>query len=162
MYVQDFYDSPLGQIRLVADDAALRGLYFVGQKYDLRGFEEIEFLTKRNAVLEQVRAWLDAYFQGAQPDSQDIPLAFEGTAFQVQVWHALKSTPYGQTWTYGDLAEKLSCKSARAIGTAVGKNPISLILPCHRVVGKNGNLTGYAGGLERKTWLLEHENRKKG
>ncbi len=103
------------------------------------------------------KAWLDDYFAGRKPDLHRLRLAPHGTAFQHQVWSALAAIPYGQTTTYGQLAAALNFKSAQAIGSAVGKNPLSIIVPCHRVLGADGSLIGYAGGIERKAALLELE-----
>ncbi|WP_303973401.1 methylated-DNA--[protein]-cysteine S-methyltransferase [Streptococcus merionis] len=149
------YNSPLGLIRLLADDNALIGSYFKGQAYFERGYEELEFRQEMNAPLALAIDWLDAYFAGEMAEQP--PLAPRGTPFQLKVWQALQTIPTGQTVTYGQLAQQLQCRSARAIGGAVGKNPLSLFIPCHRVVGKGGLLTGYAGGLDKKIWLLNHE-----
>ncbi|MBY5034000.1 methylated-DNA--[protein]-cysteine S-methyltransferase [Streptococcus gallolyticus] len=157
MYYQDFYQSPLGEIRLLADENGLCGLYFVGQKYDLRGFEKEEIFLQETASIVAAKVWLQAYFAGQ--DLPEVTLSIHGTDFQKKVWACLRRIPAGRTLTYGQLAEELSCKSAQAIGGAVGKNPLSLIIPCHRVLGADGALTGYAGGVERKAWLLEHEKR---
>ena len=106
---------------------------------------------------DEVRRWLDIYFSGHEPDFMP-PLSLTGTAFQQRVWKELLTIPYGQTVTYGELARRLGCRSAQAVGGAVGRNPISIIVPCHRVIGANGNLTGYAGGLDKKRALLTLEN----
>lgn len=153
------YLSPLGPITLASDGEALTGLWFQGQKHypDLAGWREEEL-----PVFAQARAWLDAYFSRKAP-SFPPPLGPAGTAFQREVWAILAAIPYGVTRTYADIAQELARKkglprmSARAVGSAVGRNPISLIIPCHRVVGKSGRLTGYAGGLDRKRALLELE-----
>lgn len=155
------YESPLGKMLLAADDAGLMGAWFYGQRYFARGLEGAE----KNAgtgeladspVLLAARCWLDAYFAGERPGVADVPLAPRGTAFQRRVWGALLAIPYGETRTYGELAAELG-SSPRAVGAAVGKNPISVIVPCHRVLGAGGSLTGYAGGLEFKRALLEIE-----
>ena len=155
------YESPLGKMLLAADDAGLMGAWFYGQRYFARGLEGAE----KNAgtgeladspVLLAARCWLDAYFAGERPGVADVPLAPRGTAFQRRVWGALLAIPYGETRTYGELAAELG-SSPRAVGAAVGKNPISVIVPCHRVLGAGGSLTGYAGGLARKQALLEIE-----
>lgn len=153
------YLSPLGPITLASDDEALTGLWFQGQKHspDLAGWQEADL-----PVFDQARAWLDAYFDRKAPGSPP-PLRPGGTAFQREVWAILAAIPYGTTRTYADVARELARKkglpkmSARAVGGAVGRNPISLIIPCHRVVGKSGRLTGYAGGLDRKRALLALE-----
>ena len=155
------YDSPLGKMLLAADDVGLTGAWFYGQRFFARGLGDAE----KNAgvegpadspVLLAARAWLDAYFAGERPDMADIVLAPRGTAFQRRVWGALLAIPYGETSTYGQLAAGLG-SSPRAVGAAVGRNPISVIVPCHRVLGAGGSLTGYAGGLNRKRALLELE-----
>lgn len=109
-------------------------------------------------VFDEVRRWLDIYFSGREPDFMP-PLLLRGTSFQQRVWEALLTIPYGQTVTYGELAHQLGCRSAQAVGGAVGRNPISIIVPCHRIVGTNGSLTGYAGGLDRKRALLQLEQK---
>ncbi len=102
--------------------------------------------------------WLDRYFAGARPPTSDIRLDLRGTSFELSVWQALLDIPFGRTESYGSLARKLRCPNgARAVGLAVGRNPASIIVPCHRVLGADGSLTGYGGGLERKRWLLQHE-----
>ena len=152
------YESPFGRMLLAADDDGLTGAWFYGQRYFARGLEIVEKDTGTgeiadSPVLLAARCWLDAYFAGERPGVADVPLAPRGTAFQRRVWDALLAIPYGETRTYGELAAELG-SSPRAIGTAVGKNPISVIVPCHRILGAGGSLTGYAGGLERKRALL--------
>lgn len=155
------YESPLGNIFLSADETSLTGLWFEGQKYFGLSSHN-ENAEKETAVLMQAKKWLDIYFSGNEPDFK-IPLHFTGTEFQNEVWEILCNIPYGYTITYGDIAKMLAEKkgikkmSARAVGGAVAHNKISIIVPCHRVVGKNGNLTGYAGGIDRKTALLKLE-----
>ena len=151
------YESPLGKMLLAADDAGLMGAWFYGQRYFARGLGD----AKKNAeaetpVLTVALRWLDAYFAGERPGVANVPLAPRGTAFQRRVWGALLAIPYGETLTYGELAAELG-SSPRAVGAAVGRNPISVIIPCHRVMGADDSLTGYAGGLERKRMLLELE-----
>lgn len=155
------YDSPLGGITLASDGKALTGLWFDGQKHfaaTLGGAPE----EKPLPVFEQTVRWLDAYFAGRVPDFTP-PLHLIGTPFQKAVWELLLTIPYGETRSYGELAACLaetrgmSRVSARAVGAAVGRNPISLVIPCHRVLGADGRLTGYAGGLERKRALLTLE-----
>ena len=148
------YDSPLGEIVLAADGDALIGLWFSGQAHfgaGLRGAADGDC-----AVLREAKAWLDDYFAGKAPET--LPkLRPRGTAFQQRVWAELLRIPRGETATYGALAERLG-SHARAVGGAVGRNPISIMIPCHRVVGKDGSLTGYAGGTERKAALLKIES----
>ena len=155
------YESPLGKMLLAADDTALTGAWFYGQRYFACGLEGAEKNAGTGApadspVLLAARCWLDAYFAGERPGVADVPLAPRGTAFQRRAWDALLAIPYGETRTYGELAAELG-SSPRAVGTAVGKNPVSVIVPCHRVLGADGSLTGYAGGLQRKRALLEFE-----
>ncbi len=153
------YASPLGEILLAGEGDALTGLWFQGQKHFCRT------LAKDRAqgdppVFEAARQWLDAYFSGRDPGPTP-PLNPEGTAFQRQVWSLLTAIPYDATTTYGDIARRLTeagrRTSPRAVGSAVGQNPISILIPCHRVVGADGTLTGYAGGIDKKTALLTLE-----
>ncbi len=152
------YQSKLGDISVLANDEGLLGCYFLGQKYFEDGYETENIVKENNAFLDEAKVWLDDYFAGKNPEPSRLTLAPEGTAFQKKVWAILAQIPYGQTMTYGEIAAKLNCASAQAVGGAVGKNPLSIIVPCHRVLGSQGQLTGYAGGVERKRWLLEHEN----
>ena len=159
MLYTDLFASPLGEILLVSDGETLSGLYFEGQKY-VPALPEAE-KDPSLPVFKSARAWLERYFAGEKPEV-DLPLCAAGTAFQRAVWDLLKEIPYGATVTYGELAERLAARrgrpcSARAVGAAVGRNPISLIVPCHRVLGADGSLTGYAGGLARKRALLRLE-----
>ena len=155
------YDSPLGGILLAADDVGLTGLWFDGQKYFARGLSN-ERIEQETSVLAEAKRWLDIYFTGKEPDFTP-PLHPIGSAFRRSVWEILLQIPYGQTTTYGEIARQLAKKqgldrmSAQAVGGAVGHNPISIIIPCHRVVGSGGSLTGYAGGIAAKLRLLEHE-----
>lgn len=158
MLYQEFYQSPLGEIRLLADNLGLSGLYFVGQKYDMLAVNQEEIVNMSNSYTLLGKKWLDAYF--SQQNLPSIPLSLRGTAFQTRVWQELQKILFGDTKTYGELAKELNCQSAQAVGGAIGKNPISLIIPCHRILGRYGQLTGYAGGLERKSWLLEYEKEK--
>lgn len=150
-----YYDSPLGSILLASDGEVLTGLWFVNQKYYAKNLDN-DALEKKLEIFDLTKKWLDLYFKGLNPDF-NIPIKFYGTDFQNRVWQSLLDIPYGKTTTYGDLASILHT-SARAIGTAVGKNPISVIVPCHRVVGKNNSLTGYAGGIDKKEYLLKLES----
>lgn len=155
------YDSPLGGIMLASDGTHLVGLWFDGQMYFGRGLAK-EYEEKNLPIFAETKRWLDVYFSGKRPDFTP-PILLRGTPFQKEVWDILLTIPYGQTMTYGEMAAQIAKKkgikkmSAQAVGGAVGHNPITLIVPCHRVVGANGNLTGYAGGLERKKWLLALE-----
>ena len=155
------YSSPLGGITLAADGEALTGLWFEGQKYFARDLSG-ERVEQETPALTESRRWLDIYFTGKEPDFTP-PLHPVGSAFRRSVWEILLQIPYGQTTTYGEIARQLAEKqglarmSAQAVGGAVGHNKISIIIPCHRVVGTNGNLTGYAGGIHKKEQLLELE-----
>lgn len=150
-----YYNSPLGSIFLASDGKFLTGLWFVNQKYYAKNLDNAA-LEKNLEIFDLTKKWLDLYFKGLNPDF-NIPVKFNGTDFQKRVWFSLLNIPYGDTTTYGKLASILHT-SARAIGTAVGKNPISIIVPCHRVVGKNNALTGYAGGIDKKEYLLKLES----
>ena len=147
------YDSPIGKLLLQSDGEHLMGLWFGKVSAPVQA---------EGAVIEKAKRWLDGYFRG-ETAASDIPLLPQGTAFQKQVWQILLSIPYGQTRTYGDIAREMAIRtgkrkmSAQAVGQAVGRNPVSIIIPCHRVIGAGGRLTGYAGGLEAKQWLLHHE-----
>ncbi len=157
----NYYQSPLGNILLAADAIGLTGLWFEGQKHHARGLNN-NYESKNMPVFEKTKHWLNIYFSGIAPDFTP-PLHLVGTDFQKDVWEILLKIPYGHTTTYSGIAKEISAKremknmSAQAVGGAVGHNPISIIVPCHRVIGSNGNLTGYAGGIDRKTALLEIE-----
>ena len=156
-YIQH-YDSPLGGILLAADEIGLTGLWFDGQKYFARGLSN-ERIAQETPILTEAKRWLDIYFTGKAPDFTP-PLHPIGSAFRRSVWDILLRIPYGQTTTYGEIARQLAEKqgrpriAAQAVGGAVGHNKISIIIPCHRVVGTNGSLTGYAGGIDKKVKLL--------
>lgn len=156
------YSSPVGRLTLCTDGAHLTGLWLEGQKYFGCSRAE-EARADALPLFADVRAWLDRYFSGERPLPGNLPLRPGGSAFQQQVWKLLCEIPYGGTTTYGGLAERLAKElgretmSSQAVGGAVGRNPISIIIPCHRVVGWDGRLTGYAGGLTVKKWLLDHE-----
>ena len=147
--------SPLGLLTVVAENEKLIALVIDGQKYAERHFAG-EARDKETPILQLAKNWLEQYFDGKKPDVTVLPLAPKGTDFQRKVWNALLEIPYGQTISYGDLAAKLH-SSPRAVGTAIGRNPLSILIPCHRVLGSNGSLTGYAGGLENKAKLLKLE-----
>ena len=155
------YESPLGGILLAADEMGLTGLWFDGEKYLADQLPAVH-RVQETPVLTAAKRWLDIYFSGGQPDFLP-PLHPVGSAFQQSVWKRLLQIPYGQTVTYGEIAQQLAKKqglarmSAQAVGGAVGHNKISVIIPCHRVVGANGSLTGYAGGIDKKVKLLELE-----
>lgn len=154
------YDSPLGGMTLVSDGTALIELDFDGQKYSLEK-TNANRQQKSLPVCEETCRWLDVYFDGKEPHFMP-PLNPTGTAFQMSVWDILRTIPYGEITTYGAIAKQLEKNtgrrmSAQAVGGAVGRNPISILIPCHRVIGANGSLTGYAGGLDKKEYLLELE-----
>ena len=155
------YQSPLGAITMASNGEALTGLWFEGQKYYALYLDQ-DHEEKDMPIFQQAKEWLNIYFSGKSPDFVP-PLRFTGSSFQNEVWAILAAIPYGKTRTYGDIAQELAQRrglsrmSAQAVGGAVGKNEISIIVPCHRVVGANGSLTGYAGGISRKIELLKLE-----
>lgn len=161
MHYTRSYRSPLGTITLAADGEALTGLWFEGQKYfpaTLDARHEETMLP----IFEQTRRWLDDYFRGKNPGPTP-PLHLQGSPFRLAVWEILQRIPFGETVTYGEIAREIARRqgtrtvSAQAVGGAVGHNPVSIIVPCHRVVGSDGSLTGYAGGIDRKIRLLTLE-----
>ena len=160
-YIQH-YSSPLGGILLAADEIGLTGLWFDGEKYFADNLPK-EHTERETPILSEAERWLDRYFTGREPDFLP-PLHPIGSAFRQVVWQILLQIPYGQTTTYGEIARQLAAKrglsrmSAQAVGGAVGHNEISVIIPCHRVVGTNGSLTGYAGGIDKKIGLLQTEH----
>lgn len=157
------YQSPIGDILLASKQNKLIGAWIKRQKYYLDNIDE-EIIEKDNEILTKAKKWLDKYFNGEKPPISELDLAPEGTEFRLDVWKILLEIPYGKTITYKDIADKIALKrgiskmSAQAVGGAVGHNPIAIIIPCHRVVGSDGSLTGYAAGLDKKIFLLEHEN----
>ena len=157
-YVKMLYSSPIGTLSLVADEQYLYGIWVQDQTHFERGMDTDRMeIVKEDPVLEQVICYLDAYFDGKEQDLSLLPLAPIGTDFEKRVWAYLQAIPYGQTVTYGQIAQDLQVNSAQAIGGAVGRNPWSILVPCHRVLGSGNRLTGYASGVEKKAWLLEHE-----
>lgn len=161
MLTKTDYQSPLGQMILVNDEEALLGLWFADQKYVAAGFNLAKISERKTQISEQVINWLNRYFNQEAPSSSQLPLQPQVTAYRERVLAVLKEVSYGQTVTYNQLAQALKATGAatspRAIGGAVGHNPISIVIPCHRVVGSDGSLIGYAGGLERKIALLTLE-----
>lgn len=163
MFYSTHYTSPLGLMLLASDGDNLAGLWFEGQKHF--GGTVAEAMTEKDRlpVFIAAKNWLDKYFAGERPAIADLPLAPIGGAFRKAVWDILCEIPYGKYITYGDIAKTVAARtgkttmSGQAVGGAVGHNPISVIIPCHRVVGANGSLTGYAGGIGKKIKLLEHE-----
>lgn len=149
------YNSPVGALWLTSDGNSLTGLWM----WEIENTQQNETLP----VFQDTFRWLDTYFQSKNPSVDTLPLSPAGTEFQRLVWEILLKIPFGQTRSYGDIAEEIAGRmgkekmSAQAVGGAVGRNPISIIIPCHRVIGASGTLTGYAGGLDKKEWLLRHE-----
>ena len=158
MQYYDFYESPHGQMLLVAEEEGLAGVHFEGEKY----YPQIAGAWKRDAqhaLLRQAKRELAEYF-ARERQRFDIPLTPQGTKFQRTVWDAISTVAFGETITYGELARRAgSPTSVRAAGAATGRNPLTIMVPCHRIVGSTGSLTGYAGGLERKRALLALESR---
>lgn len=163
MIVYSEYNSDLGTLTLAADDNKLIGLWIEGQKYFLSTIEKAVTIDDSNTTIVKAKDWLDRYFRGERPSVSELKLAPSGSEFRRAVWKILCGIPYGEVITYGEIAKLiarqngLSSMSAQAVGNAVGHNPISIIIPCHRVVGTNGSLTGYAGGIDKKIYLLRHE-----
>ena len=159
MHATIFYTtvtSPIGELLLASDGKAVTGIYMQDQKH---AAERTRDWKRDDAALAEPRTQLLAYFAGALRDFE-LPLAAQGTPFQQGVWQALCAIPYGETISYGELARRIGHPTAvRAVGLANGRNPIAIVVPCHRVIGANGSLTGYGGGLARKRWLLAHESR---
>ena len=156
-----YLDSPIGRLLLTSDGEALTGLYMDVPARDAE--RHVERAVKGGtedpaaAPLPQAARQLAEYFAGVRREF-DLPLALHGTPFQQRVWRALTEIPFGETWSYGQLAKRIgNPKASRAVGLANGSNPISILVPCHRVIGADGSLTGYGGGMERKQWLLRHE-----
>ena len=163
MYYLTKYISPLGKIMLASDGENLVGLWIEGQKYFESTIEGERVENDGLKIFSDVKAWLDRYFVGDKPDIGELPLAPSGSEFRQTIWKILCEIPYGETITYKEVAKRAAKRlnkqtmSAQAAGGAVAHNPISIIIPCHRVVGTDGSLTGYAGGINMKRYLLEHE-----
>ena len=157
------YTTPIGDVLLASKNNELIGLWFEGQKYYLNSINEEMQVKNEEEILKKTKNWLDRYFKGEKPSIKEIKINPNGSDFRKEVWKILCKIPYGQTITYKEIAEKLAKErglksmSAQAVGGAVGHNPISIIIPCHRVVGSDGKLTGYAGGLDKKEYLLKLE-----
>lgn len=158
-----YYDSPIGPLLLAEKGGALAGLWIEGQKYYLGSLKGEEKKEAPAEMLMRTKDWLNRYFSGEKPKISELTLAPSGSEFRKAVWKILCEIPYGEVTTYAEIARRIAeqkgiaSMSAQAVGGAVGHNPISIIIPCHRVIGTNGSLTGYAGGLERKRSLLEME-----
>lgn len=163
MFYKTTIPSPLGLITLSSDGESLLGLWLEGQKYHGEDLFPNMVLNDTIPIFNQTKEWLTRYFEGEKPAISELPLAPVGSDFRQLIWKLLCQIPYGETTTYGALAKQAaailgkSSMSAQAVGGAVGHNPISIIIPCHRVVGAVGSMTGYAGGVEKKIWLLELE-----
>ncbi len=163
MFYSVKYNSPICDLYVVCDDIGIAGLWMDGQKYFLGSLKEQPIEQPDHPILIRAVQWLDDYFAGKQPEISSLPLNPQGSDFRKEVWAILCRIPYGQVITYGDIAREIAHNhgkekmSAQAVGGAVGHNPISIIVPCHRVVGTNGSLTGYAGGINKKIALLKHE-----
>lgn len=163
LFYKTDYISPLGKITIVSDGESIAGVWLEGQKYFCNTIDESMMEYKDIDILKSAEKWLDRYFAGDKPEIAELSLNPSGNEFRQSVWKILCEIPYGEVITYGDIAKKIAKlhgkerMSAQAVGGAVGHNPISIIIPCHRVVGSNGSLIGYAGGIETKIKLLEHE-----
>lgn len=165
MLYRDYYDTPIvGRLTILANEDALEGLWFNGQAHYGAHYDLSQVQQQSNPVLDTTKRWLDRYFAGEQPAVTELSLAPRGTDFQLKVLHVLCEIPYGQSMSYQDVADAVTQEngghrsSARAVGGAVGHNPISIIIPCHRVLGKDGALTGYAAGVDKKIELMKLEN----
>lgn len=163
MYYRTSYESPIGSLTLVSDENNLIGLWMENQKYFMNGLKNEIVTNNELDIFTKTKNWLDRYFNNEKPDISELPLKPIGSDFKQDVWKTLCEIPYGEVTTYKDIANKLAVKrnlesmSSQAVGGAVGHNPISIIIPCHRVIGSNKSLTGYAGGIDRKIKLLAHE-----
>lgn len=161
MHYTSLYQSPVGEMLIAADDIGVVGIWFRNEKYFAYCLDK-ENEPRETSVINESKRWLDVYFQGREPDFCP-PLYMIGTDFQIEVWNILREIPYGSTTTYNEIAKRIATNrglermSAQAVGTAVGKNNINLIVPCHRVVGTNNSLSGYAGGIDKKIRFLKLE-----
>ncbi|WP_330651942.1 methylated-DNA--[protein]-cysteine S-methyltransferase [Peptostreptococcus anaerobius] len=167
LYLSSEYSTPIGDVVMACDKEQkyLVGLWFLGQKYFAGGEKNIKKIGD-NKVFENTRRWLDQYFAGDNPSPTSLDIKFDSSDFRMEVWNILMDIPYGKTVTYGDIADiiaqkrSLNSMSAQAVGGAVGHNPVSIVVPCHRVVGKKSKLVGYAAGIDKKRWLLDFESGK--
>ena len=155
------YDSPVGMLTIASDGDAVCGLFFENHRYQDESLSADAVRADDDPVLKELAAWLDAYFAGRRPAIDELALAPRGSDFRQAVWRVLRKIPYGETTSYGEIAAEVARErgkaSPRSVGGAVGHNPISIVVPCHRVVGANGSLTGFGGGIKTKVKLLEHE-----
>lgn len=156
MLYKQYYTSPIGEMVIVVSPKGLIGIWFVGQKYFADELVAKASLAPHPYLTETITQ-LECYFKGELPDLSQLPLDLQGTDFQQRVWQVLRSISFGQSTTYGEISQQLEIKSAQAVGGAVGHNPVSILIPCHRVLARDGSLTGYAGGIDKKIWLLNHE-----
>ncbi len=156
MLYKSYYKSPLGILTLISDKDTLNYILFENDRF----YENIKpkAIEKDLKIFTQTKKWLDKYFKGQNPNINELNINSKGTIFQKEIWNVLKTIPYGKTITYKEIAEKLNKpKAYRAVGSAIGHNPIPIIIPCHRVIGANNKLTGYSGGIENKIKLLKLE-----
>lgn len=159
----EFNCAPLGKLTIAAEDNKLIGLWIEGQKYFLSSYKGNFVRSDDDMTLCKTKEWLERYMHNEKPKISELKLSPSGSDFRRAVWKILCEIPYGEVTTYGEIARKIAAlnglesMSAQAVGNAVGHNPISIIIPCHRVIGTNGNLTGYAGGIDKKIFLLNHE-----
>ena len=157
-YVKMLYKSPIGSLSLLADDHYLFGIWIEEESDFEKGLSENDVtVVESHPILNQITSYLETYFKGQDQDLSELPLAPVGSDFEKRVWNYLRGIPFGQTVTYGQIAKDLQIASAQAIGGAVGRNPWSILVPCHRVLGAGNRLTGYASGIDKKAWLLKHE-----
>lgn len=162
-YYKTDYNSPVGKLTMVSDGKYIVGLWIEGQKHFLSTYKSEMLENNSLKIFDDAKIWLKKYFNGENPDIKSLKLKPSGSSFREEVWKLLVQIPYGEVTTYGEIAAMIAKKrgikklSAQAVGGAVGHNPISIIIPCHRVIGKNGNLTGYSGGIETKIKLLKLE-----
>ena len=162
-YMLAYMESPMGELMMASDGTSIKGLWFKEQKYFASEIERNGTVQNDAEVFAKADEWLQKYFAGERPDPGELPLDPDGSDFRKEVWDILLSIPYGETLTYGQIGEMIARErgidkmSAQAVGGAVGHNPISIIIPCHRVIGRDGSLTGYAGGLDVKKQLLTLE-----
>jgi len=163
MYYYHKYPSPIGNITIASNEENVVGLWLEGQKYYMDILENKDHQNRESDVIKLAKKWIDKYFNGEKPRNSELPIEFIGSDFRKQIWSILFEIPYGTVITYGDIAKQMAkhkgikTMSAQAIGGAVSHNPISIIIPCHRVIGANGSLVGYSGGIDVKAKLLEFE-----
>lgn len=163
MMQASYYKSPIGTLLIAVQNNSLVGVWIENQKYYLANRKEEIIISDDDFMIIRTKDWLDRYFRGEKPDIKELDITLSGSDFRKLVWKKLMEIPYGTLTTYSEIAKVVAQEknvqnmSAQAVGGAIGHNPISIIIPCHRVVGVNGSLTGYAGGIEKKIYLLEHE-----